>query len=105
MPLSTKYIWRHTSPSGRTTAPFANLKGIEKAGHPFELTPRDFVNVNIDLNIHGVGCNDGWGAQTQEKYTIDSNKLYSYAFILSCDDVEWHSTFFKNFWFSLLVYC
>jgi beta-galactosidase len=61
---------------------------VEKAGHSFELTPRDFVNVNIDLNIHGVGCNDGWGAQTLEKYTIDSNKPYNYAFILSCEDVE-----------------
>ena len=61
---------------------------VEKAGHSFDLSPRDFVNVNIDLNIHGVGCNDGWGAQTLEKYTIDSNKPYSYAFILSCVDVE-----------------
>jgi beta-galactosidase len=59
---------------------------IEKAGHPFELPDRDFVNVNIDLNIHGVGCNDGWGAQTLEKYTIDANKPYSYGFILSCGE-------------------
>lgn len=59
---------------------------IEKAGHPFELPDRDFVNVNIDLNIHGVGCNDGWGAQTLEKYTIDANKPYSYGFILSCEE-------------------
>ena len=59
---------------------------IEKAGHPFELPDRDFINVNIDLNIHGVGCNDGWGAQTLEKYTIDANKPYSYGFILSCEE-------------------
>lgn len=59
---------------------------IEKAGHPFELPDRDFINVNIDLNIHGVGCNDGWGAQTLEKYTIDANKSYSYGFILSCEE-------------------
>ena len=59
---------------------------IEKAGHPFELPKNDFINVNIDLNIHGVGCNDGWGAQTLEKYTIDANKPYSYGFILSCEE-------------------
>lgn len=59
---------------------------IEKAGHPFELPDRDFINVNIDLNIHGVGCNDGWGAQTLEKYTIDANNPYSYGFILSCEE-------------------
>ena len=58
---------------------------IENAKHPFELPVRDFINVSIDLNIHGVGCNDGWGARTLDKYTIDANKPYSYGFILSCD--------------------
>lgn len=60
---------------------------IEKAGHTYELpTESDFINVNIDLNIHGVGCNDGWGAQTLEKYTINANQPYSYGFILSCEE-------------------
>jgi len=57
---------------------------IEEAKHPFELPQRDFINVNIDLNIHGVGCNDGWGARTLDKYTIDANQPYSYGFIISC---------------------
>ena len=56
---------------------------IENARHPHELTERDYVNVSLDLNIHGVGCNDGWGARTLDKYTIDANKPYSYGFILS----------------------
>ena len=59
---------------------------IEDAKHPADLPERDFVNVNIDLNIHGVGCNDGWGARTLDKYTIDANKPYSYGFILSCEN-------------------
>lgn len=59
---------------------------IENAKHPADLPERDFVNVNIDLNIHGVGCNDGWGARTLDKYTIDANKPYSYGFILSCEN-------------------
>ena len=58
---------------------------IEAAGHPYELAVRDFINVNIDLNIHGVGCNDGWGARTLDKYTINAGNPYSYGFILSCD--------------------
>jgi beta-galactosidase len=61
---------------------------IEKAAHPFELPENDFINVDIDLNIHGVGCNDGWGAQTLEKYTINANQPYSYGFILSCEEME-----------------
>ena len=58
---------------------------IETAKHPHELPERDFVNINLDLNIHGVGCNDGWGARTLDKYTIDAGQPYSYGFILSCE--------------------
>ncbi len=58
---------------------------IESAAHPFELPDRDFINVNLDQNIHGVGCNDGWGARTLDKYTIDADKSYSYGFIISCE--------------------
>jgi beta-galactosidase len=55
---------------------------LEKAKHPFDLPKRDFINLNNDLNIHGVGGNDTWGAKTMEKYTIDGNKSYSYGFVL-----------------------
>ncbi len=55
---------------------------LEKANHPFELPERNFINLNIDLNIHGVGGNDAWGARTLEKYTIPGNQSYSYGFIL-----------------------
>jgi beta-galactosidase len=55
---------------------------VEKARHPFDLPKRDFINLNIDLNIHGVGGDDSWGAPTMEKYTNPGNKPYSYGFIL-----------------------
>ena len=52
-------------------------------GHPHELKRGDFVNLNIDLNIHGVGGVDTWGGRTLDKYTIDANQPMSYSFILS----------------------
>ena len=55
---------------------------LENANHGYELPDRDFINLNIDLNIHGVGGNDAWGARTLDKYTIDGNKPYSYGFIM-----------------------
>lgn len=55
---------------------------LEKANHPYELPHRDFINLNIDLNIHGVGGNDSWGARTLDKYTIDGNKPYQYGFMM-----------------------
>ena len=41
-----------------------------------------FVNLNIDLNIHGVGGVDTWGQRTLPEYTIDGNQPYHYAFML-----------------------
>ena len=55
---------------------------LEKANHPYELHQRDFINLNIDLNIHGVGGNDAWGARTLDKYTLPGNVPYQYGFVL-----------------------
>lgn len=55
---------------------------LETARHDYQLPFRDYINLNIDLNIHGVGGDDTWGAKTMEKYTIPGNKPYSYGFIL-----------------------
>lgn len=60
---------------------------LERAGHPFEIPRYDFINVNIDLNIHGVGGNDAWGARTMNKYTIDGNLPYRYGFIMEHSEV------------------
>ena len=41
--------------------------------HPHEVQRHDYINLNIDGEIHGVGGNDSWGARTLDKYTIDGN--------------------------------
>ena len=56
---------------------------LEVAKHPHEINRGRFVNLNIDLNIHGVGGVDTWGQRTLPQYTIDGNKPYHYAFIMS----------------------
>ncbi len=55
---------------------------LPNAKHPYELPERDFINLNIDLTIHGVGGIDSWGAETLAKYTLPGNKPYHYGFIL-----------------------
>jgi beta-galactosidase len=57
-----------------------NLEGVR---HPHEIMRGCYVNLNIDLNIHGVGGIDTWGRRTLPQYTIDGNKPHHYAFILS----------------------
>ena len=51
--------------------------------HPQDIQRGRFVNLNIDLNIHGVGGVDTWGQRTLPQYTIDGNRPYHLAFILS----------------------
>ena len=58
-------------------------ENLEGARHPHDIKRGRFVNLNIDLNIHGVGGIDTWGRRTLPQYTIDGNKSYHYAFILS----------------------
>jgi beta-galactosidase len=55
---------------------------LEAGTHPHDLPTRDYININIDYKIHGVGGNDGWGARTMDEYTIDANQAYSFGFIL-----------------------
>ena len=57
---------------------------LEGVRHPNEIRRRRFVNLNIDLNIHGVGGADTWGKRTLPEYTIDGNQPHHYSFILSC---------------------
>ena len=56
---------------------------LEGARHPGDIQRGRFVNLNIDLNVHGVGGVDTWGQRTLPQYTIDGNKPYHYAYILS----------------------
>ena len=52
-------------------------------GHPHELRRGDFVNLNIDLSVHGVGGTDTWGKRTLPQYTIDGNQPHHYSFFLT----------------------
>ena len=56
---------------------------LEGAKHPHEIQRGRFVNLNIDLNVHGVGGIDTWGQRTLPQYTIDGNKPYHYAFLVN----------------------
>ena len=55
---------------------------LESATHPQDIPRGRFVNLNIDLNVHGVGGIDTWGQRTLPQYTIDGNKPYHYAFTI-----------------------
>jgi beta-galactosidase len=58
---------------------------LEGAHHPNDIQRGRFVNLNIDLNIHGVGGTDTWGKRTLPQYTIDGNQPHHYSFIITIE--------------------
>jgi len=53
-----------------------------QASHPSEMHRGQFVNINIDLDLHGVGGVDSWGARTLPQYTVDGRKPHHYRFFI-----------------------
>ena len=56
---------------------------LEGVRHPNDINRGRFVNLSIDLNIHGVGGADTWGKRTLPQYTIDGNQPHHYSFIMT----------------------
>ena len=57
-----------------------DLDGVR---HPQDITRGRFVNLNIDLNIHGVGGIDTWGRRTLPQYIIPGDQPHHFSFTLS----------------------
>jgi len=54
---------------------------LNAAKHPFELTRRDYITLNLDLMQQGVGGDDSWGAWPHDEFLI-SCKDQTYSFRL-----------------------
>lgn len=59
--------------------------------HTKDLKPKDFVNLNVDLEQMGVGGDNSWGARIHPQYRLLENR-YEYSFrmrpIVKEDDVQ-----------------
>ena len=53
---------------------------LENARHGYELPQRDYLNINIDKEIIGVGGNDAWGAKTEPQYIPSAKEPRSLSF-------------------------
>ena len=53
---------------------------LEKARHGYELPQSDYLNINIDKEIIGVGGNDAWGAKTEPQYIPSAKEPHSLTF-------------------------
>ena len=55
---------------------------LEAAKHGYELPQRDYLNINIDKEIIGVGGNDAWGARTEPQYIPSAKEPHSLSFTI-----------------------
>ena len=55
---------------------------LEAARHGYELFERDYLNINIDKEIIGVGGNDAWGARTEPQYIPSAKEPHQLSFVL-----------------------
>lgn len=64
--------------------------GEEELGkrHSYEMSTGEFVNINIDDNIHGVGGVNSFGGRTLAPYRIDANRPHKYSFTLQIMNLE-----------------
>ncbi len=85
--------WQATDADG-TGLRIEGMQGLSVRAWPFEETDlesnrlayqlprRDFINVNVDWKVHGVGGDNSWGKRTMEKYTLPGEAPYHYGFLL-----------------------
>ena len=55
---------------------------LEAARHGYELPERDYLNINIDKEMIGVGGNDAWGAKTEPQYIPSAKEPHSLSFTI-----------------------
>ena len=55
---------------------------LEAAKHGYELPQRDYLNINIDKEIIGVGGNDAWGARTEPQYIPSAKEPHRLSFTI-----------------------
>ena len=55
---------------------------LENARHGYELPERDYLNINLDSEIIGVGGNDAWGARTEPQYIPSAKEPHRLSFTI-----------------------
>ena len=68
------------SPLSFSAWPFA-MSDLAGKAHPYEVSMRDFITVNIDHKQQGVAGDNSWGAQVHAEYRLEP-KAYRYGFTL-----------------------
>lgn len=55
---------------------------LRRMHHVNDITPRNFVEVCVDMKQQGVAGYDSWGSRPEEAYSIPANQNYTWGFTL-----------------------
>lgn len=75
------YQWRNMSPEEIANKDNAAAKDVlRKQTHEYDIVPRDFIEVCIDMKQSGVAGYNSWGARPEPEYSIFANQEYKWGF-------------------------
>lgn len=75
--------WSNFTPEQIANHDEAAAKNVLRRQHHInDVTPRNYVEVCIDLKQQGVGGYDSWGARPEPQYTLPANKDYQWGFTI-----------------------
>ena len=81
---STVTEWNNFSAEEIANRSEAKAKNVlRRQTHINDITPRDFVEVCIDMQQQGVGGYDSWGAWPEKWALINPNQSYSWGFTIT----------------------
>lgn len=72
--FSPKEIANHNEESAKNV--------LRRMTHVNDITPRDFVEVCVDMKQQGLAGYDSWGARIEPEYTLPANREYHWGFTL-----------------------
>ena len=76
------YQWRNLTPADKEHDEAAARNVRPRQTHIDDITPRDFVEVCIDMKQQGVGGYDSWGAMPEPQHRIPADSTYNWGFVI-----------------------
>lgn len=81
--LPHPYQWSNFTPEQIANHDETKAKDVLRRMHHLnDITPRDFVEVCIDMKQQGVAGYDSWGSRPEPAYAIPANQEYNWGFTL-----------------------
>ena len=77
------YQWRNMTPESIAERDYEAARNVlRKQTHAADITPRDFVEICLDMKQSGVAGYNSWGARPEPGYNIPADRDYRWGFTL-----------------------